>query len=137
MLTKIALLSLLATLVAGDHVTKDEKGADTAPDTVPSYMLVYQKGYCGDLGNDLGRDIYDPDECFRLAQEFRATAFSMGRKYRKGICSVELLKFTCSEYNQWKVRAPLSPSTHACPLADPDARVAWLPPRTPSASSVT
>ena len=87
-------------------------------------MLVYQKGYCGDLGNDLGRDIYDPDECFRLAQEFRATAFSMGRKYRKGICSVELLKFTCSNYEQWQVRATLSPSAHACPLADPDARVA-------------
>jgi hypothetical protein len=126
MLTKIALLSLLATLVAGDHVKKDEKGADTAPDTDKrrGFMLVYKKGYCGNLGRDLGRDIYDPDECFRLAQEVRATAFSMGRKYRKGRCSVELLTFDCSAYAQWQVRAPLSPSTHACPLADPDARVA-------------
>jgi len=105
MLTKIALLSLLATLVAGDHVTKDEKGADSAPDTVPSYMLVYQKGYCGSLGKDLGRDIFDPDECFRLAQGLRATAFSMGRKYRKGRCSVELLEFTCSNYEQWQAHA--------------------------------
>ena len=67
MLTKIALLSLLATLVAGDQ----SRG----------YMLVYQKGYCGNLGHDLRRDIYDPAECFRLAQESGATAFSMGRKY--------------------------------------------------------
>jgi len=109
MLTKIALLSLLATLVAGpdyprDHITrkKDEREADTAPDTVPGYMLVYPKGYCGSLGKDLGRDIYDPAECFRLAQGLRATAFSMGRKYRKGMCSVELLKFTRSNYEQWQ-----------------------------------
>ena len=118
MLTKIALLSLLATLVAGDHVTKDEKGADTAPDTVVTserrrgYMLVYQKGYCGSLGNDLGRDVYDPDECFRLAQGLRATAFSMGRKYRKGMCSVELLKFTRSNYEQWQVCVPPSRPQH-------------------------
>eukprot|EP00964_Phaeocystis_antarctica_P114152 scaffold78111_cov60-Phaeocystis_antarctica.AAC.1 len=71
-------------------------------------------------------------ECFQLAQEAGATAFSMGRKHRKGRCSVELLPFACDNYKQWKVRAPLSPSTHACHLADPDARVAWPPPRTPS-----
>jgi len=113
MLTKIALLSLLATLVAGDHVTKDEKGADSAPDTVPGYMLVYQKGYCGSLGKDLGRDIFDPNECFRLAQGLRATAFSMGRKYRKGRCSVELLEFTCSNYEQWQEH----PDDPECPDA--------------------
>ena len=122
MLTKIALLavlSLLATLVAGpdyprDHITKkkDEREADTAPDTVPGYMLVYQKGYCGSLGKDLGRDIYDPAECFRLAQGLRATAFSMGRKYRKGMCSVELLKFTRSNYEQWQVCVPPSRPQH-------------------------
>ena len=87
MLTKIALLSFLqASLVAGDHVKKDEKGADTAPDTDRSrgFMLVYQKGYCGNLGRDLGRNIYDPDECFRLAQEFGATAFSMAENTGRG-----------------------------------------------------
>ena len=118
MLTKIALLSLLATLVAGDPVTKDENGADIA-----GYMLVYKKGYCGALGQDLGKDIHDPDECCRLAQKFGATAFSMGRNYRKGRCSVELLKFTCSQYEQWQVSAPLSPSTHAwSPLAETPTR---------------
>ena len=124
MLTKIALLSLLATLVAGDHVT--------TKDTARDFMLVFAKGFCGALGQDLGTDIYDPMECFQLAQEAGATAFSMGRKHRKGRCSVELLPFACDNYKQWEVRAPLSPSTHACHLADPDARVAWPPPRTPS-----
>jgi len=99
MLTKIALLSLLATLVAGDHVTKDEKGAGFAS---AGFMLVKQEGYCGILGQVLGTDITDVTECFHLAKKAGATAFSMGRKYRMGICSVELLKFTCSEYNQWK-----------------------------------
>eukprot|EP00964_Phaeocystis_antarctica_P161877 scaffold135138_cov69-Phaeocystis_antarctica.AAC.1 len=90
-------------------------------------MLVYEKGYCGGLGRTLGRTTVDPQECFKLAKRAGASAFSMGRRYRKGRCSVELLEFTSDDYKQWLVRAPLSPPTRACPLTDPDTRVAWLP----------
>ena len=128
MLTKIALLSLLATL-AGDPVTKDEKGADTAPNTDRSrgFMLVYERGYCGALGQDLGKDIHDPDECFRLAQEFRATAFiQYGPKIQEG----EVLG-RATEVHLQPVRAvagecpPLALHTCMEPSGrDPDARVA-------------
>merc|ERR1719162_2683025 len=55
------------------------------------YMLVYEKGYCGNLGRTLSRDTVDPDACFKLAQDEKATGFSMGRRYRKGKCCVETL----------------------------------------------
>jgi len=74
------------------------------------FMLVYTKGYCGGLGRTLGTQIYDPQECFRLAQAAGRTGFSMGRKYRKGKCSVELLPFTCDEYAQWQA----NPDDPAC-----------------------
>ena len=109
MLIKIMLLSLLATIVAADNSHRSRKD-----ERVRGYMLVYEKGYCGGLGRTLGRNIRDPQECLKLAKHTGASAFSMGRRYRKGRCSVELLKFPCSEYKQWLVRAPLSPPTHAC-----------------------
>ena len=81
-------------------------------------MLVYQRGYCGGLGKTLSRRVRDPQECFKLALDHFATGFSMGRRYRKGKCCVELLEFTFYDYKQWLVRAPLSPPTRACPLTD-------------------
>jgi len=67
------------------------------------YMLVYEKGYCGGLGQRLGRNkVFDPDRCFKLAQDEGATGFSMGRKYRRGRCHVETLEFTCEEYAKWR-----------------------------------
>jgi len=75
------------------------------------YMLVYKKGYCGGLGRTLGRRIRDPDDCFKLAQDFKATGFSMGRRYRRGKCCVELLKFTCENYEQWQE----NPAAPECP----------------------
>jgi len=65
------------------------------------FRLIYQKGYCGGLGRTLGTNVFDPSECFRLTQAAEKTGFSMGRKYRKGKCSVELLPFTCTEWQQW------------------------------------
>jgi len=73
------------------------------------YILVYVKGYCGGLGKTLSRDTVDPDACFALAQETKATGFSMGRRYRKGKCCVETLEFSCDEFQQW-VKAPENPS---------------------------
>ena len=73
-------------------------------------MLVYKKGYCGGLGKTMGRRIFDPNECFRLAQEFPATGFSMGRKYRAGKCCVETLPFSCDEYSAWEA----NPAEPAC-----------------------
>eukprot|EP00964_Phaeocystis_antarctica_P097032 scaffold63241_cov53-Phaeocystis_antarctica.AAC.1 len=119
------LLSLLATIVAADNSHRSRK--DKKARHVPGYMLVYHKGYCGGLGETLSRRVRDPQECFKLALDHFATGFSMGRRYRKGKCSVELLEFTSDDYNQWLVRAPLSPPTRACPLTDPDTRVARRP----------
>jgi len=66
------------------------------------FRLVYQKGYCGLLGRTLGNNVFDPQECFRLTQAAGKNAFSMGRKYRKGRCSVEKLDFDCAQYTQWE-----------------------------------
>jgi len=66
------------------------------------YMLVYEKGYCGNLCPTLSRDTVDPDACFNLAQDYKATGFSMGRRYRKGKCCVETLPFSCGNFNQWQ-----------------------------------
>jgi len=66
------------------------------------YMLVYEKGYCGNLGPKLSSDTVDPDACFKLAVDYKATGFSMGRRYRKGKCCVETLEFTCDNYKQWQ-----------------------------------
>jgi len=71
-------------------------------DKVQGWMLVYKKGYCGNLGRTLGRNIRDPADCFKLAQAAKKTGFSMGRRYRRGKCCVELLKFTCDDYEQWQ-----------------------------------
>jgi len=77
-------------------------------ETARGYRLVYTKGFCGELGKDMGKNIVDPDECFRLAQTTKpkgsddyATGFSMGRKYRKGKCSIERLPFSCDQWQQW------------------------------------
>ena len=114
MLIKIMLLSLLATVVAADNSHRSRKRPGPRrrgpEERTRGYKLVYEKGYCGSIGKDLGRNIRDPQECYQLAKHTGASAFSMGRKYRKGRCSVELLKFPCSEYKQWLVRAP----QHAC-----------------------
>ena len=126
MLIKIMLLSLLATVVAADNSHRSRKDKK-ARDLSRGYLLVYEKGYCGGLGRTLGRRLSDQQECFKLALDHGASAFSMGRRYRKGRCSVERLEFTRDDYKQWLVRAPLSPPTRACPLTDPDTRVAWLP----------
>jgi len=80
------------------------------------FMLVFQKGYCGWLGKTLGEEVFDPQECFRLSQAHGNTAFSMGRKYRRGKCSVEILKFDteqahCTQYKQWEEN-PGAPTCH-------------------------
>jgi len=67
------------------------------------YMLVFESGYCGNLGRTLSRDTVDPDACFNLAQDEKATGFSMGRRYRLGKCCVEKLQFTCDNYAQWQL----------------------------------
>ena len=126
MLIKIMLLSLLATVVAADNSHRSRKDKK-ARGYIEGYMLVYQRGYCGGLGKTLSRRVRDPQECFKLALDHFATGFSMGRRYRKGKCCVELLEFTFYDYKQWLVRAPLSPPTRACPLTDPDTRVARRP----------
>ena len=92
---KITLLPLLATLIIAEVKAR-------------GYMLVYKKGYCGGLGMTLSGDITDPQECFKLARKHKATGFSMGRRYRKGKCSVELLEFTSDDYKQWQVCVPTS-----------------------------
>jgi len=78
---------------------------------VRGYILVFKKGYCGNIGRALGRNIQGPDACFKLAQEEGATGFSMGRKYRKGKCCVELQPFTCENYAQWLA----DPAKPTCP----------------------
>ena len=134
MLIKIMLLSLLATIVAADNSHRSRKDKK-ARGYIEGYTLVYQKGYCGGVGKTLSRTTVKPQECFKLALEHFATGFSMGRRYRKGKCSVELLEFTSDDYKQWLVRAPLSPPYTCMPSDRPrHARVAWLPPRSPSAS---
>lgn len=100
---KIMLLSLLATLIIADGRAR-------------GYMLVFQGGYCGGLGQTLGTDIVDPQDCYRLAKKHKATGFSMGRGYRRGKCCVELLDFDCGNYKQWQVcvPTPLAHHTHGC-----------------------
>jgi len=66
------------------------------------YMLVRERGYCGYLGKTLGWGIRDPQHCFELAAEAGKQAFSMGRKYREGRCSVEKLPLTCDTYKEWR-----------------------------------
>ena len=96
---KITLFPLLATLIIAEAKAR-------------GYMLVFKKGYCGRLGKTLATDITDPQDCFKLARKHKATGFSMGRRYRKGKCSVELLDFTSDDYKQWQVCVPtLSPTT--------------------------
>lgn len=74
------------------------------------WMLVYEKGYCGALGKTMSADTTDPQACYALAVEEKATGFSMGRKYRKGKCCVELLVFTCENYKAWQA----NPENPAC-----------------------
>lgn len=66
------------------------------------WRLVYEEGYCGGLGKTLSRNTFDPQKCYELASEYGATGYSMGRKYRKGKCCVETLKFTCETYKLWE-----------------------------------
>jgi hypothetical protein len=66
------------------------------------FMLVKEEGYCGSLGDPLGRDVFDPDQCFRMAQKAGFSAFSMGRKYRHGSCYIEEEQFSCDEYAKWR-----------------------------------
>jgi len=66
------------------------------------YRLVYEKGYCGNLGATMGTAIVDPNVCFRLAQDNAATGFSMGRRYRAGKCCVETVEFTCENFAGWQ-----------------------------------
>jgi len=66
------------------------------------YMLVRERGYCGGLGKTLGYHIRDPQACYELAAEAHTQAFSMGRKYRQGRCSVETLSFSCDVYKEWR-----------------------------------
>ena len=58
---KIMLLSLLATLIIADGRAR-------------GYMLVFQGGYCGGLGQTLGTDIVDPQDCYRLAKKSLSAA---------------------------------------------------------------
>jgi hypothetical protein len=76
-------------------------------------MLVKEEGYCGYLGRGLSHTVYKSSDCFRLAQEKGATAFSMGRDFRHGHCYVELEQFSCDEYKKWEAE-PDKPhcSTH-------------------------
>ena len=126
MLIKIMLLSLLATVVAADNSHRSRKDKKAR-----GYMLVYKKGYCGGLGKTLSRQVRDPQECSKLALDHFATGFSMGRRYRKGKCSVELLEFTSDDYKQWLVRAPLSPP-HTCMPSDRPRHARRTPSATPS-----
>jgi uncharacterized protein YegL len=73
------------------------------------FMLVRKAGYCGWLGRQLGRHVYDPTKCAALANKVGATAFSMGQKWRKGRCNVELYEFSCDVFHQWQ-QNPESPS---------------------------
>jgi len=66
------------------------------------FMLVRERGYCGGLGKTLGKRILEPQACYELAAEAKRQAFSMGRKYRIGRCSVELLSFSCATYKGWR-----------------------------------
>jgi len=103
-----ALAKFCPAAMSPSEVVQEEK--------VRGYLLVYKKGYCGNLGMTMGRDITDPDTCFRLAQKSKATGFSMGRKYRSGKCSFELQKFTDENYAQWKAE----PATPKCPSSGND-----------------
>merc|ERR1719162_632683 len=85
-----ALVKFCPAAMSPSQTLEDEK--------VRGYMLVYQKGYCGGLGMTLSRSTVDPQECFKLALDDKATGFSMGRRYRKGKCCVETLLFTCDDY---------------------------------------
>jgi hypothetical protein len=74
-------------------------------ETARGWMLVFEKGYCGNLGQKLSdNSVVDPEVCRQLAQQVGATGFSMGRKYRKGRCCVETLKFTCDNYKEWEAK---------------------------------
>jgi hypothetical protein len=73
------------------------------------YILVRKAGYCGWLGRLLGTRVYEPDRCAELARNVKASAFSMGQKWRKGRCNVELFKFTCEIYTKWQ-NNPENPS---------------------------
>jgi hypothetical protein len=74
------------------------------------WMLVYEEGYCGNLGRTLSWDTIDPQACKQLATDVGATGFSMGRRYREGKCCVETLQFTCDNYKAWRA----SPENPAC-----------------------
>ena len=104
MLIKITLLSLLVTLGAG---------FSRSPEKKRRYMLVYQGGYCGGPGKVVGRNIYNARKCYEVAKDHGASAFSIGRQYRRGICWIELLPFTCDDYKQWKVPSSRPPHMHA------------------------
>jgi uncharacterized protein YegL len=66
------------------------------------YILVRKEGYCGVLGKLLGNKVFEADICATLAIEAKATAFSLGKKWRKGRCNVEIYDFTCDVYQQWQ-----------------------------------
>merc|ERR1740139_196619 len=73
------------------------------------FILVRKAGYCGWLGRMLGRKIYQPERCAELARKAGAGAFSMGKKWRRGRCNVELFEFTCEIYKKWQ-NNPENPS---------------------------
>jgi hypothetical protein len=82
-------------------------------EVLQGYMLVFEEGYCGGLGKTLSHDVADPEECRRLANEVKATGFSIGKRYREGKCCVETLDFTCDNYQHWQAdrQDPICPTS--------------------------
>merc|ERR1719291_237961 len=78
------------------------------------YILVFKDGYCGELGRLVSKTSFDTDDCYMRAKEYDAVAFSFGKKWRKGKCTIEEMPFNCNDYKGWQ-EAPDKPK---CPFSD-------------------
>merc|ERR1719152_292654 len=50
------------------------------------YMLVKQKGLCGELGQELSKDTPNAGDCAALARAAEASSFALGVGFKQGAC---------------------------------------------------
>jgi len=70
-------------------------------ESLEGFMHVYSGGFCGERGNLLQQEVEDSSACAALAQGAGASAFLLGKSFRRGYCYASSLEVTETLYNEW------------------------------------
>lgn len=70
-------------------------------ESLEGFMHVYSGGFCGERGDLLQEEVEDASACAALAQGAGASAFLLGKSFRRGYCYASLLEVTETLYNEW------------------------------------